>query len=164
MRPAAWRGVLAASGCDVHETAAWTVLCVQLTMRLGWGEWTAEELQQAPEVQAAAKVSSSLKSALGSADAVQGVTLRRAMFEDDAPLNQRSYSALVRIVRSSLGAYLEDESKFGVAVLRGLRDEDKRQRTPQSAVSFCVVVAQNLKRPPFSATCTIFYERTAQGS
>jgi hypothetical protein len=117
-------------GVDALDTGAWAILVVQLAHQLGWANWSAEDLDSALEVDQIARHSTSVKSACGVPSS--GRTLSCSMFgsadsNGDACQVGGKFSCLVARIRSQFDGYVQEERKYGLAVLQSMRAEERRQ-------------------------------------
>lgn len=134
---------------DIKASAALVILYVQLITELGWDEWTAKDLQDAEEVQTAAKLCSPLRELLGRTKTNRGAAAIFALFgrgdgggasargKGDATTRPRTLKAAAAAINEGLRAFIADEQLFGAKILRGLRDEERRQRELPPATCLC---------------------------
>jgi hypothetical protein len=138
-------------GVDALDTGAWAILVVQLAHRLGWAIWNAEDLDSALEVDQIAQHSTSVKSACGMPSS--GRTLSCSMFgsadsNGDACQVGGKFACLVAHICSQFEGYVQEERKYGLAVLQSMRAEEPRQCAfcnltclePALALDYCLAL------------------------
>jgi hypothetical protein len=138
-------------GVDALDTGARAILVVQLAHWLGWANWSAEDLDSAPEVDQIARHSTSVKSACGVPSS--GRTLCCSMFgsadsNGDACQVGGKFAGLVARIRSQFEGYVQEDRKYGLAMLQSMRVEERRQCAfckwtclePALALDYCLVL------------------------
>lgn len=153
------RATLQALALDINSSAALVILYVQLVTELGWDQWSADALRDAPELVAAAKHCPPLHMLLGRSKAQRGPAAIFALFGrgDGSSHSRESTSrpntlrAATSAINEGLAAFHADERCFGLQVLHGLRDEERRQRTCPVQAASCAC-ALNVVRAPRTVT------------